>query len=86
VSGPGVLASLAEAVRALRKEGHVPVVVHGGGKDIARQLELLDKEYTFIEGMRVTDAEAVNTVQMVLSGQVNKRIVNSFVTRGIRSV
>lgn len=86
VSGPGVLASLAEAVRALRKEGHFPVIVHGGGKDIARQLELLDKEYTFIEGMRVTDAEAVNTVQMVLSGQVNKRIVNSFVTRGIKAV
>jgi acetylglutamate kinase len=86
VSGPGILTSLADAVLSLQKEGHFPVIVHGGGKDIARQLELLDKEYTFIEGMRVTDSEAVNTVQMVLSGQVNKRIVNSFVTRGIKAV
>jgi acetylglutamate kinase len=65
---------------------HFPVIVHGGGKDIARQLDLLKKEYRFVEGLRVTDAETVGVVQMVLSGDVNKRIVNALLCAGIRSI
>jgi acetylglutamate kinase len=65
---------------------YFPVVVHGGGKDIARQLDLLKKEYTFVEGMRVTDAETVFTVQMVLSGHVNKRLVNALQTAGVTAL
>ena len=63
-----------------------PVVVHGGGKDIARQLDLLKKEYRFVEGMRVTDAQTVGTVQMVLSGDVNKRLVNALETAGVTAL
>jgi acetylglutamate kinase len=63
-----------------------PIIVHGGGKDIAKHLELLNKEYKFIEGMRVTDAETVSIVQMVLSGDVNKRIVNALLKQNIRAI
>jgi len=62
------------------------VIVHGGGKDIGRQLESFKKDYKFVEGMRVTDAETVSTVQMVLSGDVNKRIVNALQTAGINGL
>ena len=62
-----------------------PVVVHGGGKDIAKHLSLLNKEFTFIEGMRVTDSEMVKIVQMVLSGDVNKRIVNALQQENVRA-
>lgn len=63
-----------------------PVIVHGGGKDIARQLDLQKKEYRFVEGMRVTDADTVGVVQMVLSGDVNKRIVNALLCAGVTSI
>jgi len=67
-------------------EDYFPVIVHGGGKDIARQLDLQKKEYKFVEGMRVTDAETVGTVQMVLSGDVNKRIVNAILKAGNNAI
>lgn len=53
-----------------------PVVVHGGGPQIGSLLERIGKESTFIEGMRVTDAETMDVVEMVLGGLVNKEIVN----------
>jgi acetylglutamate kinase len=65
---------------------YFPVIVHGGGKDIARQLDLQKKEYRFVEGMRVTDADTVGVVQMVLSGDVNKRIVNALLCAGVLSI
>lgn len=65
---------------------HFPVIVHGGGKDIARQLDLQKKEYRFVEGMRVTDADTVGVVQMVLSGDVNKRIVNALLSAGMQAI
>jgi acetylglutamate kinase len=63
-----------------------PLIIHGGGKDIARQLDLQKKEYQFVEGMRVTDADTVGIVQMVLSGDVNKRIVNALLCAGVRAI
>jgi acetylglutamate kinase len=63
-----------------------PVIVHGGGKDIARQLDLQKKEYRFVEGLRVTDADTVGVVQMVLSGDVNKRLVNALLCAGVRAL
>jgi acetylglutamate kinase len=63
-----------------------PVIIHGGGKDIARQLDLQKKEYRFVEGLRVTDADTVGVVQMVLSGDVNKRIVNALLCAGVPSI
>jgi acetylglutamate kinase len=77
IDAPGLLDELGQSVKQLVDAGHAPVIVHGGGKDIARQLKALDREFTFVDGMRVTDAETMQTVQMVLSGDVNKRIVNA---------
>ncbi len=76
IDTPGMLGEFAQAVGALKSAGHFPIVVHGGGKDIGRHLAHLGKQFTFVEGLRVTDAETLQTVQMVLSGDVNKRIVN----------
>jgi len=53
-----------------------PVVVHGGGPQIGRLLERIGKESRFVEGMRVTDSETMDVVEMVLGGLVNKEIVN----------
>ena len=53
-----------------------PVVVHGGGPQIGKLLERIGKETRFIEGMRVTDSETMDVVEMVLGGLVNKEIVN----------
>jgi acetylglutamate kinase len=52
-----------------------PVVVHGGGPQIGKLLERLGKETQFIDGMRVTDSETMDVVEMVLGGLVNKEIV-----------
>jgi len=56
--------------------GMNPVVVHGGGPQIGNLLERVGKESEFIQGMRVTDAETMDIVEMVLGGMVNKEIVN----------
>ena len=56
--------------------GMNPVVVHGGGPQIGRRLEQLGKKSRFIDGMRVTDDETMDVVEMVLGGLVNKEIVN----------
>jgi acetylglutamate kinase len=85
LDAPDFLTDFAHSVAAISKN-FFPVIVHGGGKDIGRQLDLLKKEYKFVEGMRVTDAETVGAVQMVLSGDVNKRIVNSLQTAGINGL
>jgi acetylglutamate kinase len=53
-----------------------PVVVHGGGPQIGQLLEKIGKESQFVEGMRVTDRETMDVVEMVLGGLVNKEIVN----------
>ena len=52
-----------------------PVVVHGGGPQIGKLLERIGKETQFIDGMRVTDSETMDVVEMVLGGLVNKEIV-----------
>lgn len=85
LDAPGFFADFAHSVAVISKN-FFPVIVHGGGKDIGRQLDLLKKEYKFVEGMRVTDAETVGAVQMVLSGDVNKRIVNALQTAGINGL
>ena len=59
----------------LKYIGINPIVVHGGGPDITRMLERLGKESHFVNGLRVTDAEDIEVVEMVLTGKVNKQIV-----------
>ncbi len=60
----------------MKTVGIHPVVVHGGGPQIGQLLERLGKESRFVSGMRVTDAETMDVVEMVLGGLVNKEIVN----------
>jgi len=68
--------SFASDVVLLKLVGMNPVVVHGGGPQIDEHLDKLGKKGEFIQGMRVTDAETMDIVEMVLGGQVNKEIVN----------
>jgi acetylglutamate kinase len=70
----------------LKQVGINPVVVHGGGPQIGKLLAQLGKESQFIEGMRVTDSETMDVVQMVLGGLVNKEIVNLINQFGGRAV
>ncbi len=66
--------------------GMNPVVVHGGGPQIAEVLTKLGKESKFVNGMRVTDSETMDVVEMVLGGLVNKDIVNLINQQGGRAV
>ena len=68
--------SFARDVVLMKTVGINPVVVHGGGPQIGRLLERLGKESRFVAGMRVTDSETMDVVEMVLGGLVNKEIVN----------
>ncbi|MBD3670441.1 MAG: acetylglutamate kinase [Gammaproteobacteria bacterium] len=63
-----------------------PVVVHGGGPQIGDLLKRIGKESEFIEGMRVTDAETMDVVQMVLGGLVNKDIVSLINKQGGKAI
>lgn len=69
-------AGFARDVVLMKTVGINPVVVHGGGPQIGKLLERLGKETEFVQGMRVTDAETMDVVEMVLGGLVNKEIVN----------
>jgi len=66
----------ARDVVLMKSVGMNPVVVHGGGPQIGDLLSRIGKESRFVEGMRVTDSETMDVVEMVLGGQVNKEIVN----------
>ena len=62
------------------------VLVHGGGPEISQTMKKLGKEAVFVDGLRVTDAETVDIVQMVLAGKVNKTLVNLIQTKGGHAV
>lgn len=68
--------SFARDIVLMKTVGINPVVVHGGGPQIGDLLKRLNIESNFIEGMRVTDTQTMDVVEMVLGGQVNKDIVN----------
>ena len=70
----------------LKLVGINPVVVHGGGPQIGKLLEKIGKESEFVDGMRVTDSETMDVVEMVLGGLVNKEIVNLVTQHGGRAV
>jgi acetylglutamate kinase len=63
-----------------------PIVVHGGGPQIGSLLARLGKESRFVDGMRVTDAETMDVVEMVLGGLINKQIVNLINSHGGRAI
>ncbi len=66
----------------LKQVGIHPVVVHGGGPQIGQMLERLKIKSEFVDGIRVTDAETVEIVEMVLSGTINKQIVSAINAAG----
>lgn len=78
--------SFARDVVLLKAVGINPVIVHGGGPQIGQLLTRVGKESEFINGMRVTDIETMDIVEMVLGGQVNKSIVNLINNHGGRAV
>ena len=78
--------SFARDVILMKLVGINPVVVHGGGPQIGDLLARLGKPSEFVQGMRVTDAETMDVVEMVLGGQVNKEIVSLINGHGGRAV
>jgi acetylglutamate kinase len=78
--------SFAQDIVLLKQVGVNPVIVHGGGPQIGKLLEQIGKKSRFIEGMRVTDDETMDVVEMVLGGQVNKQIVSLINRHGGRAV
>jgi acetylglutamate kinase len=83
---PELQASFAVDVVLLKYVGMRPVIVHGGGPQIGRALERLGKQSTFIDGLRVTDDETMEVVEMVLGGKVNRDIVALVQRGGGRSI
>jgi len=75
-----------EDVVALAAEGHRPIVVHGGGAMITNWLDRMGVESEFVDGLRATNAEAIDVVVGVLRGVVNARLVAQIVERGGRAV
>ncbi|MBT5518734.1 MAG: acetylglutamate kinase [Rhodobiaceae bacterium] len=75
-------AKFANDVVLLKQAGINPVVVHGGGPQIAAMLERLGIQSTFKNGLRVTDAQTIEVVEMVLAGAINKQIVTALNNAG----
>jgi len=78
--------SFARDVVMMKAIGMNPVVVHGGGPQISGTLERVGKSSEFIDGLRVTDSETMDVVEMVLGGLVNKEIVNLINSHGGNAV
>jgi acetylglutamate kinase len=78
--------SFAQDIILLKYIGLNPVVVHGGGPQIGQVMEKMGLESRFVQGMRVTDSETMNVVEMVLGGRVNKEIVGNINRLGGKAV
>ncbi len=75
-------ASFARDVVLLKQVGIHPIVVHGGGPQIGHMLKRLGIESRFVDGLRVTDAETMEVVEMVLAGTINKQLVAAINAEG----
>jgi acetylglutamate kinase len=80
------LASFAEDIVLMRSVGMLPVVVHGGGPQIGALMARVGKQAEFQDGLRVTDADTIDLVRMVLVGKVNRDIVSSINVHGALAV
>src|SRR4029077_9454683 len=74
--------SFARDVVLLKQVGINPIVVHGGGPQIAQMLQRLGIESTIVDGLRVTDAPTMEVVEMVLAGTINKQLVSAINAEG----
>ena len=86
MTDPGLRASFARDVVLLKYIGLRPVIVHGGGPQIGRTLERLGVQSTFVDGLRVTDDQTMDVVEMVLGGTVNREIVALVQQAGGRAI
>lgn len=77
------LAGFARSVAAQREP---PIIVHGGGKEIAALQARMGIEARFIDGLRVTDAASLQIVEMVLGGTINQRLVRTFAQAGAQAI
>ncbi len=77
-----IVEEFAKDIVLLKKIGINPIIVHGGGPQIGNMLNKLKIQSKFIDGLRVTDQEAVNIVEMVLSGSINKDLVTAINKQG----
>ncbi len=78
--------AFAKDIVYLKQSGINPIVVHGGGPQIANLLKRLDIKSDFVHGLRVTDKATVEVVEMVLSGKINKEIVSAINRQGGKAV
>jgi len=82
----GVAEHFAQDIVLMRQTGIDPVVVHGGGPQIGAMLKRLEIKSSFVDGLRVTDQAAIDVVEMVLTGTINKQIVSAINNAGGRAV
>ncbi|MCC6917589.1 MAG: acetylglutamate kinase [Alphaproteobacteria bacterium] len=82
----GVSEHFAQSLVLMKQTGIDPVVVHGGGPQIGAMLDRLAIKSEFIDGLRVTDRHAIDVVEMVLSGSINKALVSAINSAGGRAV
>ncbi len=78
--------SVINDIALMKLVGILPVIVHGGGKDINKMLDRVGKEHKFVNGLRFTDSDTMNIVQMVLAGGVNKDLVSLFTKQGMNAI
>jgi len=80
------LKNFAQNIVLLKQIGINPIVVHGGGPQIGQMLKKLGINSSFVDGLRITDADTVDVVEMVLAGSINKMIVKEINAAGGRAV
>ena len=83
---PALAAAFAQDIVLLKQSGVKPIVVHGGGPQIASMLNRLQLRSEFVNGLRVTDKPTVEVVEMVLAGLINKEIVTAINRQGGKAV
>ncbi len=81
-----ILESAVRDIILLYFVGIKPIVVHGGGPEISEKMERLGIKPKFVDGLRVTDEETIEVVQMVLDGKINSKIVSLFIKNGGKAV
>lgn len=86
MNSPETLRTIMQDVATLKIVGVNPVLVHGGGPEINAMLEKLSIKSEFVNGLRVTTKETMEVVRMVLGGKVNKSIVSSLNTLGVKAI
>ncbi len=82
----GATDAFMEDIAVLRNIGAKVVIVHGGGPDINKMLNRLDIKGEFVKGLRVTDEAAMEVVEMVLSGRVNKDLTSKLLSKAVDAV